>query len=171
MGFDQIKWHSSEQRRYFQAYLERIFDSCQSQVVSAAVFGSMASGENRPNSDCDLLFVVSDDCDRHNFKGQLTAIEMELLNLEQDMIHSGVDMFLSPVVLNKTGAASFNPLYLDMTTFCCIIFDKNDFLQRVLQNTREKMRQWKSQKHSIGNHWYWDIKPGTVCGEVINYDE
>jgi hypothetical protein len=70
---------------------------------------------------------------------------MELLDLEQDMVNSGVDMFLSPVVLNRTGATAFNPLYLDMTASCCIIFDKNDFLKRVLQNTRENAAMEKSK--------------------------
>lgn len=139
--------------------------------MSVAVFGSMATGENRPNSDCDLLLVVRDDFDRRNLKNRLTAIEMELLDAEQDMLDSGIGMFISPVVLSQTSAASFNPLYLDMTTACCVLHDENDFLKSVLQHTQEKMQRWKSQKHTIGNHWYWDIKPDAVCGEVINYDE
>lgn len=171
MGLDRIKWYSATQRDYVKSYLDALLHRRADRLVSVAIFGSMANGENGAGSDCDLFIVVNNAQDKKEIKMQLNATETGLVALELAMLDSGVGMFVSPLVLTKTEASSFNPLYLDMTTACLVLHDNGLFLKTILARTQEKMRRWGSTRHRMGNHWYWDIKPDNQWGDVIDYDQ
>lgn len=171
MRLEEIKWYSAEQRDYVKSYLKRLFHGHANRLVSVAIFGSMANGENNAGSDCDLLIVVDNAHSKKEIKNQLNTIEAGLESLELTMLSSGVSMFISPLVLTKTEASSFNPLYLDMTTACLVLHDEGGFLKTILTQTKEKMKNWRSVRHRVGNSWYWDIKPDTHWGDIIDYDQ
>ena len=79
----------------------------------------------------------------------------------------GIDPEISPLILTKKEVRYFNPIYLDMTTSCIILYDKNHIMRGILENLRAKMKRWKSYKEPFGNKWVWVIKKGEFMGGVM----
>ena len=145
-----------------------------SELMSLALFGSYARGEARRNSDLDLLIILStpDVASRRKLISDFVrGVESKLDLLGEQLYREGVTMEVSPLILSCSQAKAFNPLYLDMVDACLLIQDRDDFLQGILNQVRQKRTQWGSRKKTMGNQWYWEIKPGLKWHETINYDE
>lgn len=167
-----IKFFSKGHRKLVESLISAIRKHYSDHLISLAIFGSYARGENRLNSDLDLLIVL----DEGSFPGRLKANEEFVREIELPAERSlgptekTLRMEVSPLILTKKGAGHFLPLYLDMVQDRILIFDRDDFLKKILQKTQNKMEAWGSKKKSMGGHWYWEIRPGTRWGEVFDYD-
>lgn len=143
-------------------------------LVSLAIFGSYARGENCHNSDIDLLIVLDEEAP-HNRRQRIDDfvrnIEASLDELSAPCGVDGIQPDISPIILQKQEAGRFLPIYLDMVTHHVLIEDRGHFLKDVLDHVAQKMKAWGSIKKSIGGHWYWEIKPGLKWGETIDYDQ
>lgn len=168
-----IKFHSLEQKEYFYKLIQKIQDFYETNLMSLAIFGSMARKENRPNSDCDLLIILNNNYKKSNLEKikEFVQLEFSLDTDEERCFKSGVRMEISSLILTQEQASHFNPLYLDMAEHVIIIMDQNNFLANHLLWVQSKMKQWGSKKVKRANGWYWDIKPNLQWGEIINYDE
>lgn len=175
MMFDlkKIKFYTEEQSAYLSALLSELLCFYGGKLVSVFLFGSMASCNNRLNSDCDLLIVLDLEgpVSRRLLNRDFNFMETRLAEMEVRMFKSGVSMEISPLILTKQEALKFNPLYLDMVDNHLPIFDKDDFLAGVLSDMRKRFLAWGSSKHPVGNGWYWIIKKDICLGEVLNYDQ
>lgn len=170
---EKINYYSKAQQRYISILMDAIVHHYGRRLLSLAVFGSFARGTHKSNSDLDILILLDDGHAQSVSKRlqEFTTIELSLLDAEDDCVKTDVEMDLSPVILSAREAEHFNPLYLDMTEDCLILIDRENFLQRILDSVREKKSRWGSQKISIANQWYWNIKPGLSWGERIDYDQ
>lgn len=168
-----LKFLSATHCTYLDSLFDRIKTFYQANLVSLAVYGSYARGENRPDSDIDLLIVLQ------KMEGERLArqeafvreIEIPLDPLWSACAKEGFHMEISTLILDRRQAGSFMPLYLDMAEHCVILFDRDQFFQRRLDQVRQQMKRWGSRKQKVGGHWYWEIRPGTKWNEVIDYDK
>lgn len=150
-----------------QTLLELIQRVYGNSLISLAIFGSYARGEAKPSSDIDLLLILKDPPKRisHPKRNEFFVREIEL------PLDDFLTVEISPLILYRKEAASFNPLYLDMVSHHLMIIDRRHFLKNILIQTARKMKRWGSSKHETGGHWYWKIKPGIKWGEIIDYDK
>jgi hypothetical protein len=81
-------------------------------VVSLSVFGSVARGEERPDSDLDLMVRLTEDASRDGFAyfGRIDALTHRL----QDIVGRPVDVVVEPIrkdrlrrVIEKEAARAF----------------------------------------------------------------
>ena len=138
-------------------------------LSSLAVYGTVARGTARKDSDIDLLVVSKD------FVGSLGARIERLLSVEEQLreeltwlrkhsIHTG----LSFHPLQKEEAERLSLLFLDLTEDAVILYDKNRFLERVLTEFRARLLKLGAKRIFInGENWYWDLKPDYSFGEEI----
>jgi len=139
-------------------------------LISLAIYGSVARGDNKRDSDIDLFIVVK------NLPP--TTIEririfdsLELL-LEEDikeMFSKGYYVSFSPIMKTPEEAMRFSPLYMDMTEDAVLIYDKEDFLQNLLQRIRKKLNELGYERIWLGKKWYWR-KKDFKFGEVVEFD-
>lgn len=167
-----LRYPSQDHKLFLEALLQRVYDFYGPRLVSLAIFGSYARGENKWDSDLDLFIVL----ESWPFKGRTKRIDDFVQNVEgyldqRENLAKKTPIDISPLLLNRTEAGAFLPLYLDMVEDRLILFDKDGFLENRLQDIRQKMARWGSRKRTCGGHWYWEIKPGLKWGEVIDYDE
>lgn len=135
-------------------------------LVSLAVYGSVARGDFRKDSDIDLL-IVCENLPRDKLKRQELFIEVEDgLDLEK-LYKEGFYPNFSPVLKTAEEARFLTPLYLDMVEDAVILYDKKDFFKNVLDKLRTKLKKQGATKVNIGKKWYWDLKPGLKYGEVV----
>ncbi|ADC66546.1 DNA polymerase beta domain protein region [Ferroglobus placidus DSM 10642] len=137
-------------------------------LISVAVFGSVARGEARKDSDIDVLVVIENP-PKSRIRRQLEFAEAEkdLENLKDELIDKGYFIDFSPLILSPEEVKNHPPILLDMVEDAIILYDKNDFLRKTLENLKEKLRKLGAKRVRIGKRWYWILKPDYKFGEVI----
>ncbi len=96
---------------------------------------------------------------------------LELL-LEEDikeMFSKGYYVSFSPIMKTPEEAMRFSPLYMDMTEDAVLIYDKENFLQNLLQRIRKKLNELGYERIWLGKKWYWR-KKDFKFGEVVEFD-
>lgn len=129
-------------------------------LISLVVFGSAGRGTARPDSDIDLLLVVKDlPIGRMARVREFSAVEAAL------DIKGHLE--LSPVFKTPEEIAAGSPLLLDMVEDARVLFDRENFFKRAIEDLKKRLQRLKARRVWRGNAWYWDLKPDYQQGEVF----
>jgi hypothetical protein len=134
-------------QRYSQVAQEVLADN----LVAVVLFGSVARGEARANSDIDLLIV----CHQlpHGVFSRQTILEPVRQQLQSELDHlwqQGCMTDFTEHLKTKEEAARPQFLYLDMTEEAIILFDQDAFFASVLDKLRIHLRQIGAQQQKLG---------------------
>jgi predicted nucleotidyltransferase len=145
-------------------YLNRLTSLCKEhygeRLISLAVFGSVGRGTARPDSDIDFLLVVRDlPIGRMARVREFSAVET--------MLDIKGHLELSPVFKTPEEIADGSPLLLDMVEDARVLFDRDDFFKRAMENLKQRLQRLNARRVWQGNAWYWDLKPDYKQGEVF----
>ncbi|MEM0004783.1 MAG: nucleotidyltransferase domain-containing protein [Desulfurococcaceae archaeon] len=145
--------------------LQRVF---MDKLVSVVVFGFVARGEARVDSDVDFL-IVAQGLPKSRFKMvELFERAEELVEpLVEELWSRGIYLDFSPIILDVDEAVRHRPIYLDMVAEAVIVFDRDGFFKRVLDNLAERLKTLGAERKKIGRLWYWVLKKEYRPGEVI----
>lgn len=137
-------------------------------LVSLVVFGSVARGEARRDSDIDVLIVV-EELPRSRFERLAKYMEAEKrLDPQLDeLLDKGYAVTISPILKTRDEAERFSPLYLDMVEDAVIIWDKEGFFENVLRGLKSRLDELGAERVWVGRKWYWRLKKEYRFGEVI----
>jgi hypothetical protein len=137
-------------------------------LVSFVVFGSVARGAMRPDSDIDLL-VVADPLPQGRMARvrEFDAVERALGPDLADAASVGVHALLSPVFKTPDEVRYGSPLFLDMTIEARILHDTGGFFAAYLDGLRARMRALGSVRRRLAGGYYWVLKPDWKPGEEI----
>jgi predicted nucleotidyltransferase len=137
-------------------------------LVSLALFGSVARGTMRSDSDVDILVVVDS-----LPKGRLRRVEQfrpvreRVASAIAEATEAGIQTRLSPVFKTPGEIEAGSPLLLDMTEDARLLFDRGNFLARRLAELRGRLDCLGARRVWLGDAWYWDLKPDFRPGEVV----
>ncbi len=141
-------------------------------LVSVVLFGSFARGDASRESDIDLL-IVGDNLPQSRFDRIRLfdeverSIEKELKKIEEEY---GVTISFSPIIKSVEEARRFTPLYLDLVEDAVILYDKNNFMENILEKLRRRLRELGAVRVWRGRRWYWILKPEIKVGEVVEIE-
>ena len=137
-------------------------------LVSVAVFGSVARGTQRSDSDVDLLVVC------HTLpRGRMGRIaefeeaEKKLAPLLLDLCQQGMMTRLSPVLKTPVEVERGGLFYVDLVEDARLLYDRDGFLKCFLDQLRRRLNELGARRIRHGNAWYWDLKPDFKPGEVF----
>ncbi|MCS7135288.1 MAG: nucleotidyltransferase domain-containing protein [Candidatus Aenigmarchaeota archaeon] len=99
-------------------------------LVSIVLFGSHARKTARKTSDVDLLVIV-EDLPENFWERDRIAEEISWKFFKEDDIY--LEIVLSTKKDIKNAAKHFNPIFLGILTGYKIIYDKNDFFEKILK--------------------------------------
>lgn len=138
-------------------------------LVSLAVFGSVARGTMRPDSDIDFL-IVADPLPRGRMARvrEFAAVETALDAVMQAAARVGVRSSLSPVFKTPDEVRQGSLLFLDMIEEARILHDRDAFLRTYLDGLRARLRELGARRVMRGGGYYWQLKPDLKPGELIS---
>ncbi|MEM1677003.1 MAG: nucleotidyltransferase domain-containing protein, partial [Nitrososphaerota archaeon] len=131
-----------------------------------------ARGDASRESDIDLL-IVGDNLPQSRFDRIRLfdeverSIEKELKKIEEEY---GVTISFSPIIKSVEEARRFTPLYLDLVEDAVILYDKNNFMENILEKLRRRLRELGAVRVWRGRRWYWILKPEIKVGEVVEIE-
>ncbi|MDW8061215.1 MAG: nucleotidyltransferase domain-containing protein [Nitrososphaerota archaeon] len=136
------------------------------------VFGNVARGTARKDSDLDILIVV-EDLPRARFDRLALYLEAEkrLDPLLDELLINGYAISITPILKSREEAKRIKPVYLDMTEDAIIVYDKDGFFKSILAKTRSLLSKLGSRRVWIDrDRWVWILKPDINFGEEIRYE-
>jgi len=144
----------------------------QDKLISVVLYGSVARGDNRKDSDIDLLLVIKDLPKTITERVILfDKVERKLDDYIMRLMDDGYYITLTPVLKTPEEAMRFSPIYMDMTEDAIILYDENGFFRKVLEKTKKRLKElgfervWLSKKV-----WYWR-KRNYKFGEIIDFGD
>lgn len=129
-------------------------------AVSIVIFGSFARGDVREGSDLDVLIVVEDLHEEDRLR--LSAFLSSSINPPP-----GFPSPVSPIVLTVDEVKRHPPILLDMVEDSIIVYDRENFMRRVLEDLRRKLSEIGARRVKTREGWYWILKPDAKLGEVV----
>ncbi len=137
-------------------------------LVAIALFGSVARGQARPDSDLDLYVVTRrptlGDSRLHGMWGRIEASPEY-----QALARAGYRPTPSPVPHTVEDLARHPWILLDITHHGVVLYDPESVLELELDAVRRRMAELGSKRVELPDgSWYWDLKPDWRPGEVVD---
>ncbi|MGB9727532.1 MAG: nucleotidyltransferase domain-containing protein [Methanothermobacter tenebrarum] len=155
-------------RRLIKDLLDALFLIFKDNLVSVIVYGSVARGQMRKDSDVDLLLIAENlPTSRFERIAMFDRAEELVEKSLSDLWKTGYFVTLSPIIKTIEEAKRISPLYLDMVDECIIVYDKNSFFKRILERLSTKLMELGAERVWVGRKWYWRLKRDYKFGEVI----
>lgn len=138
-------------------------------LTSIVIFGSVGSDRFTPESDIDVLIIIKNaPKGRSNrFFEYYYNVMQKLENDIRTLLKEGINILISPVIKTEEETKYGSPLFIEMTEGCKILYDENDFFNGILNELKEKMKKYNSQKVYFKGKYYWKLKPDYKWGEEI----
>ena len=137
-------------------------------LVACAVFGSVARGTPRYDSDIDLLLVIRGlPRGRFNRLDEFLPVEARLEAVLKADMPEHQEIALSPVFKTPDEVEAGSPLFLDMVDDARVLYDPDEFLARYFDRLRARLHELGARRIHRGNAWYWELKPDLKPGEVF----
>jgi predicted nucleotidyltransferase len=152
-------------RSYTQA-LQAYFGD---RLMAVVLYGSVARGEETPESDVDLL-IVADGLPASRRARNRLLVEFEegfLPALLAPWHRQGMYIDVSTRIKTPQEARRLTLFYLDLTEEAIILHERGRFFQDILDQLRQRLAELGAQRQQQGRVRYWKLKPDYRWGEVI----
>jgi len=154
-----------------ERYCEILHDRYRDKLVSVALFGSIARGNWERDSDIDLI-VVLEGWENTPIWKRITELQDLRRALSgtpefKSAIEKGFTPNIQHYPLDISEASEFHRIYLDASVDAIILYDKQDFLQGLLNNLRVKLEKQGARRVVTPRKGYYWILKDVKLGEVF----
>ena len=153
---------------YLQSFCNRLKASFGNEgILSVALFGSVARGHARLDSDIDLLFVHRE----VDFNPVHRSIDIAFALKEEGeykcLVGQGLDPQPSCIFMTERELWNRPHISLDILVEGILLYDVG-VLESRLRALRERLNTLGSKRVALPDGtWYWDLKPDWKPGEII----
>lgn len=149
-------------------YAAKAHETLGDQLVSIALYGSVARDQAGPGSDIDLFVVLNEAPPGMLARRHLLDPVRESLTPDLERLwRQGIYADFVEVIRTRPEARQFHPLYLDMSQEAILLFDRDNFLENLLAKVREHLKSGGAERRVMGRFWYWDLSRLSIPGQVV----
>jgi len=153
-----------------QDFIELLKEKFGDNFVSAILYGSVARGASRKDSDIDILLIFKTLPPSRHKRTMLVFPLIKALREKKSYISlfkKGYLPEVSPVIYTTEEIQQTKPVFLDIVEEGIIIIDDGTW-ETKKQSILRRMKELGSRKVTLGNReYYWIIKPGLSIGEKV----
>lgn len=143
-----------------EAYGERL--------VALALFGSVARGTMRPDSDIDLLLIADPlPAGRLARLQEFEQVDRQVEPTLAEARRAGVNTFVSPVLKTPAELRAGSFLHLDLPEEARLLWDPAGTLRGYLDDLRARLKAMGARRVGSGSGAYWILKPDYRWGDRI----
>jgi hypothetical protein len=154
----------SDYKQILNKFKQKLLARFKDDLISLVLFGSVARGKARKESDIDVLIILKDAPDSY-YDRLKPVIDIEL-EMRNDV--EGMQPVFSSIILSQDEAKQNRNIFLDMIDDSIILYDTNDFFKNRLSELKNRLVQLGSKKVILDDStWYWNLKPDIEAGEII----
>ncbi len=151
-------------------FIHLLKDEFGEKLLSVVLYGSIARGEGRTQSDIDLLIVLEKP--ESNYHRRLDRILDLIERLRasktymKEVVRIGSEPYISFLVFSREEAQENRYLFLDMIDDAEILYDRNRFFANRLAEMKRRLQELGSRKIRLRDGtWFWDLKPDLKAGD------
>lgn len=165
------KWGLADYKELIDNFVAQAENAQKENLVSIVLYGSIARGTARAESDVDLLIILK--TAPADYTQRLKPFLSILQQMRDGLLwkafrQKGMEPFLSLLILSREEAAKNQYIFLDMIEDAIFLRDDNGFFKHRLNVLQRRLRKLGSRKILMPDgSWYWDLKPDLQPGEVI----
>lgn len=141
--------------QYIEQTLSSIVGYYGELLLVLAIFGSYARGENRKNSDFNFLVILEK---APSLRKRLEEFENAVEGTEwlaQKLYEENIFCELSPYILSREEAFTFQPVYFDLCEHHVAVFDPKNIVPELVASIEMLLRKHRAERFSWGNSWGW----------------
>jgi len=140
-------------------------------IVSAVLYGSVAKGMARKDSDIDICLIFKT-LPKSRHKRTLLIFPLIKALREKDsykvLYDKGYLPEIAPVLYTAQEIQDTKPILLDMVEDGIVLLDDGTFKKKI-KEVKQRMKELGTQKIVLENgDYYWILKPGLRLSEVVS---
>jgi predicted nucleotidyltransferase len=144
-----------------QCFLRVLHSRYAEALVSVVLFGSWARGEERAESDIDLLVISK------HFPGSRLDRHRDMFEAVK-AVTKDFALRASIIPLTPEEASTTKPFYLGILTAHALLYDRDGFFATILQRLEQRLAELGSERRvDKDGYEYWVLKPDFKPGEVV----
>ncbi len=156
--------------RLIEEYCSAIKNHFSDRLISICLFGSVARGEAKPDSDIDILIVADGLPMDIGMRIKETNYIHEYLKKSKAYISlrkSNMSGLISDIFFTPGEIKGHPPILLDIIDDGIVLYDKDSFLSNELKLLKQKLEAQKARKVKTEKGHFWILKPDIMFGEVV----
>ncbi len=156
--------------RLIEEYCSAIKDHFSDRLISICLFGSVARGEAKPDSDIDILIVADGFPIDIGMRIKETNYIHECLKKSKAYISlrkSNMSGLISDIFFTPEEIKGHPPILLDIIDDGIVLYDRDSFLSNELKLLKQKLESQKARKVKTEKGHFWILKPDIMFGEVV----
>lgn len=155
-------------KKFMRIFIKNLQEGMKDNLLSVTLYGSVARGNARPESDIDLLILYR--------KGEIdvdnvyvnSALQSDESQEYRRLYNKGIYGEISPLFMTLAEIKSNPLILLDIMEEGIILFEQGKCFTDLLEKMRVETKKLGSRKVNLPDgSWYWELKPSWRPGELI----
>lgn len=160
----------SEYKELLNDFIAIVKNTLGDQVISIILYGSVARGTAKTDSDVDLLVILKEAASQYWKRLQPFFSILKETRKHQSwekLEKQGINPSLNLLLFSLEEANEDRYLYMDMIEEALILLDRESFFQSRLESFRQRLKNLGAKKVKRDGNWFWELKPDLKPGEKI----
>lgn len=158
----------NEYKQLIDRFVKEVSTSLKEDLLAVTLFGSVARGEARKDSDIDILLLLRKKDKKIEEKLANIGVESYYWKENKNLLKKGIRTKIYEIAKTERELRDNPLILLDILDHGIILFDPEGAMERLLKKMKEKLKELGTRKIIFSDgKWAWDLKPDWKKGEIV----